>query len=65
MSQKILIIDDDLVALQLIQTGLGVIGYKVITAQNGEIGLQKFEVDPDHPCYILTEHGFGYRFINS
>ena len=23
---------------------------------------QKIEPDPDHPQYLLTEHGFGYRF---
>lgn len=24
---------------------------------------QKFEPDPEHPCYILTVHGHGYRFV--
>jgi two-component system KDP operon response regulator KdpE len=43
MSQKILIIDDDPVALQVTQTGLTATGYKVITAQDGKIGLQKFQ----------------------
>jgi len=25
---------------------------------------QKFETDPEHPAYILTVHGQGYRFVN-
>jgi two-component system alkaline phosphatase synthesis response regulator PhoP len=24
---------------------------------------QKLEVNPRHPCYILTVHGMGYRFV--
>lgn len=26
---------------------------------------RKFEADPDHPAYILTAHGQGYKFTAS
>ncbi len=51
--EKILIIDDDKLNLKVLKDTLARVGYNVIEAQNGEIGLQLFR--SEHPDLVITD----------
>ncbi len=51
--EKILIIDDDKLNLKVLKDTLTRVGYNVIEAQNGEIGLQLFR--SEHPDLVITD----------
>ncbi|MBL7200132.1 MAG: response regulator transcription factor [Anaerolineae bacterium] len=53
MNEKILIIDDEPVLLTLLQRGLELEGFRVITAQSGEEGFQK--ACESHPDAIILD----------
>jgi len=53
MAEKILVIDDDRVALKLIQTALISEGYVVLTARDGEEGLDLFA--REKPDVVITD----------
>ena len=51
--EKILIIDDDKLNLKILRDTLNRVGYNVVEAQNGEIGLQLFR--SEHPDLVITD----------
>jgi DNA-binding response OmpR family regulator len=53
MSQKILIIDDDIVAQNMLRTTLSAAGYSVIVAANGDEGIAK--ATSEHPGLIILD----------
>ena len=49
ITQKILIVDDEIIVRQILQTRLELIGYRVITATNGNEAIEKFvQEKPNH-----------------
>ena len=65
MSHKILVVDDERVSLSLIKFGLSANHYNVITATDGDIGLELLE--QEKPDLVILDVGLprlnGYEFI--
>jgi len=65
MSHKILVVDDEKVSLSLVKFGLAANQYDVVTAIDGDIGLEK--VKTDNPDLIVLDVGLpnlnGYEFM--
>ena len=65
MAQKILVIDDDQVNVQLVQSRLQANGYEVISALDGEAGLRK--VKSEQPDLVILDVQMpkmnGYTFM--
>ena len=53
MSQKVLIIDDEKPTLAMFELFLGAYGFEVLTAENGEEGIQVFEAE--NPAIVFTD----------
>ena len=51
--EKILVIDDDKPTLMMFRLTLGAYGFEVLTAENGQEGLEIFS--HDRPCIVLTD----------
>lgn len=65
MSQKILVVDDDASTVKLLQTSLEQNDFDVITASNGEEGLQKLKENVPNLIILDIEmpHMNGYTFM--
>lgn len=64
-AQTVLVVDDEPVLRNLLSHLLHLEGYKVLDATVTEHVRRlrrKIEVDPDHPRWITTVRGVGYRF---
>ncbi|MGE0269189.1 MAG: response regulator [Candidatus Omnitrophota bacterium] len=65
MSHKILVVDDERVSLSLIKFGLSANHYDVITATDGDIGLELLK--SDKPDLVVLDIGLpklnGYEFM--
>ena len=67
MAKKILVIDDDPNIVELIKNRLSVNGYQVVTAYDGEEGLQ--QVEAEHPALVIVDVLMpkmdGYTFVRT
>ena len=65
MTKKILVIDDDRTNVKLVQNRLEKEGYFVITAFDGEVGLQKVKLSPPDVIILDVEmpEMNGYTFL--
>lgn len=65
IEKKILIVEDDEVVRNVFELILNTASYHVITAKNGEEGLEK--IGSEHPDLILTDHHMpkktGYEML--
>ncbi len=65
MAHKILVVDDEKVSLSLVKFGLAANRYEVVTATDGDIGLEK--VQSERPDLIVLDIGLpnlnGYEFM--
>lgn len=65
MPQKILVVDDERVSLSLIKFGLSANHYDVITAADGDVGLELLK--SDRPDLVVLDIGLpklnGYEFM--
>lgn len=65
MSHKILVVDDERVSLSLIKFGLSANRYNVITATDGDIGLELLKAEKPH--LVVLDIGLprlnGYEFM--
>ncbi len=50
---KILIVEDELAYLKLLESQLSKAGYKIVTAENGKVGLEKFK--KENPDLVLLD----------
>ena len=65
MAKKILVIDDDRTNVKLVQSRLEKEGFFVITAFDGDVGLQKAKLSPPHVIILDVEmpEMNGYTFL--
>lgn len=65
MAHKILVVDDEKVSLSLVKFGLAANRYEVVTATDGDVGLER--VKSDRPDLIVLDVGLpnlnGYEFM--